>query len=243
MNERKIEFSVENSYIEQNKDILPIPIKHNLPNWYKDLKHDLKLRTVKGCKPFLDSLTSGYLLKLPQDISVKHNVFNEKINKIDSFFGCPVHKETALKVNLNYNQEEGAFHNKFQVEGWPYAEKNGEHIGIFKVKNPWTIKTPPGYSCLFIPPLNNHDDRFEIIPAIVDTDCYSNEVNFPIILNSYKYPKLDDILKRGTPYVQIIPFKRDSWKMNIKSKKYTDFFKTKFINVYQNLFWRKKRWK
>jgi hypothetical protein len=75
MNERKIEFSVENSYIEQNKDILPIPIKHNLPNWYKDLKHDLKLRTVKGCKPFLDSLTSGYLLKLPQDISVKHNVF------------------------------------------------------------------------------------------------------------------------------------------------------------------------
>ena len=40
MNERKIEFSVENSYIEQNKDILPIPIKHNLPNWYKDLKHN-----------------------------------------------------------------------------------------------------------------------------------------------------------------------------------------------------------
>ena len=141
MNERKIEFSVENSYIEQNKDILPIPIKYNLPNWYKDLKHGIELQTVKGCKPFFDSLTSGYLLKLPQDIYVKHNVFNEKINKMDSFFKCPVAKESTFiepmrKLNLNFSKEEGAFHIKQQVEGWPYAEKNGEHNGIFKIKNP-----------------------------------------------------------------------------------------------------------
>ena len=242
MNERKIEFSVENSYIEQNKDILPIPIKNNLPDWYKNLKHTEEVRTVKGCKPFLDSLMSGYLLKLPQDIVIKHNVFNEKIKKTDSFFGCPVDKESTHNVNLNYN-EEGAFHSRYQVAGWPYVNKNSEHIGIFKVKNPWTIKTPSGYSCLFIPPLNNHDDRFEIIPAIVDTDCFTHEVNFPIILNSYKYPNLDDTLKRGTPYVQIIPFKRDSWKMSIKSKKYTEFLRTKVLNLYQNVFWRKKTWK
>ena len=42
--------------------------------------------------------------------------------------------------------------------------------------SPCTIKTPPGYSCLFVPPLNNTDDRFSIIPGIVDTDKLNFEV-------------------------------------------------------------------
>ena len=78
--------------------------------------------------------------------------------------------------------------------------------------NPWKIKTPKGYSCLFVPPLNNSDDRFSIIPGIVDTDTFPSEINFPIIINGDKYPVLETTIKKGTPYVQIIPFKRDSGK-------------------------------
>lgn len=81
------------------------------------------------------------------------------------------------------------------------------------------IKTPPGYSCLFVSPLNNKDDRFEIISGIVDTDTYENFINFPIVINGDKYPNLETTIERGTPYVQIIPFKRDDWKMEIGSKR------------------------
>jgi hypothetical protein len=45
--------------------------------------------TVKGCMPFLDSLTAGYLLKMPQDILIKHNIDvkndkNEIVKRFDS---------------------------------------------------------------------------------------------------------------------------------------------------------------
>ena len=93
------------------------------------------------------------------------------------------------------------------------------------------------------------DDRFSIIAGIVDTDTFLNEVNFPIVINGDKYNELDTIIERGTPYVQCIPFKRESWKMQIKpmdSKEYMEnrFFMLKYIvHNYKKLFWRKKSWK
>ena len=94
------------------------------------------------------------------------------------------------------------------------------------------ITTPPGYSCLFVPPLNNSDDRFSIIPGIVQTDKHPIEVNFPFIINGDKYPILDTILKKGTPYVQVIPFKRESWKMKISDRNSTkNNFKWGFFNI------------
>jgi len=115
--------------------------------------------------------------------------------------------------------------------------------------SPWTIKTPSGYSCLFLPPLNNADDRFSIIPGIVDTDIYPGEINFPIIVNGDKYPILETIIKMGTPFVQIIPFKREPWKMkidNLDEKKLNKFkfkFGSSIYQTYKNLYWNKKSWK
>lgn len=96
--------------------------------------------------------------------------------------------------------------------------------------------------------MNNSDDRFSIIPGIVDTDTFKQEINFPIVFNGDKYPVLDTIIKKGTPYVQIIPFKRESWSMKIKSvstnvlKKYKMFYELNIIHKYKNKFWSKKKW-
>jgi len=115
--------------------------------------------------------------------------------------------------------------------------------------NPWIIKTPPGYSCLFLPPLNNTDDRFSIIPGIVDTDQFPREVNFPIIINGDKYKTLKTIIEKGTPYVQVIPFRRESWKMKIighntdKFNRKKIFYGLKVLHNYKKRFWSKKTWK
>ena len=100
-----------------------------------------------------------------------------------------------------------------------------------------------------MPPLNNSDDRFSIIPAIVDTDTFSNEINFPIVINGDKYPILETLIKKGTPYVQIIPFKRDSWKMTVKPRIQKEiqssrlFYGLKTLNIYKEKYWNKKSWK
>ena len=42
------------------------------------------------------------------------------------------------------------------------SEKAGKFI------NKWLIETPPGYSCLFIHPMNRVEERYKIIEGIVD---------------------------------------------------------------------------
>jgi hypothetical protein len=251
MFDKEIEFSAHEDYFALQEDY-PIPSKLNIPEWYKNLEHTVLNKTVKGCMPFLDSLTAGYLLKMPQDLYLRHNVDskNEKGEEFkDSFQTFGLHDMSQLLgikyINLNSGVD---VHGVHQLSGSSYVEKN-KNLPFYKILNPWKIKTPKGYSCLFVPPLNNSDDRFSIIPGIVDTDNFPNEINFPIIINGDKYPVLETIIKKGTPYVQIIPFKRDVWKMNFKTRKQKEiqnsrvFYGLEVLNIYKNKFWNKKLWK
>ena len=251
MFDKEIEFSAHEDYFSFKEDY-PTPIKLNIPEWFKKLDHTVLSKTVKGCMPFLDSLTTGYLLKIPQDFLIQHNIDckDDKGKEFkDSFQISALRDESSVllakKINLNSHVES---HPITQLAGSPLVEKN-KNQPFHKILNPWKIKTPKGYSCLFVPPLNNTDDRFSIIPAIVDTDTFQNEINFPIVINGDKYSKLDVIIKKGTPYVQIIPFKRDSWKMKIIPRKQSEIQKSrllyglKFLNVYKDNNWHKKSWK
>ncbi len=251
MFDKEIEFSSHEDYFQLKEDY-PIPAKLNIPEWYKNLEHTILNKTVKGCMPFLDSLTTGYILKMPQDFYIRHNINNqnEKGENIkDSFqtFGLHGHSSLLFAKNLNLNSGIDV-HPLKQIEGSPLIEKN-KNLPIYKILNPWKIKTPKGYSCLFVPPLNNSDDRFSIIPAIVDTDTFDSTINFPIIINGDKYPVLETIIKKGTCYVQVIPFKRNSWKMYLKplSQKKIQltnlFYNLKLINNYKEKYWNKKSWK
>jgi hypothetical protein len=251
MFDKEIEFSAHEDYFALKEDY-PIPTKLNIPDWYKKLDHTILNKTVKGCIPFLDTLTSGYLLKMPQDFYVRHNVDNknEKGETFkDSFqtFGLYDSFEVLRDRYINLNSGLDS-HSLEQLKGSPLIEKN-KNLPFYKILNPWKIKTPKGYSCLFVPPLNNSDDRFSIIPAIVDTDTFPNEINFPIVINGDKYPVLENTIKKGTPYVQIIPFKRDSWKMITKPRKQKEiknsriFYGLKLLNIYKDKYWNKKLWK
>ena len=248
MFEKEIYFSAHEHYFELKEDY-PTPIKVNIPEWYKKLEHTLQKKTIKGCMPFLDTLTTGYLLKMPQDFFIKHNIENDKGQK-DSYHRFPTYEFAdfivAKQMNLNTSPEE--VHPSFQLEGSPLIEKN-KNLPFYKIINPWKITTPKGYSCLFVPPLNNSDDRFSIIPGIVDTDQYGTPVNFPIVINGDKYPFLETTIKKGTPYVQVIPFKRDNWKMIVKSIDQNQMQQNRIrqaltvLKHYNEGVWVKKSWK
>ena len=186
------------TFCATNKSMLevwphPQPASRFIPEEYKKLERfyngDMHKATLKTCIPFLDSLTMGYIISFDQDYVVD-----------------PVENDFTV-LPANKEQNDFGFHNQAQLpEEWKKIA--GENAGKFH--NKWLIKTPPGYSCLFIKPMNRIETRFEIIAGVVDTDTYVNTINFPFILH-----KRDEqfLIKKGEPMVQVIPFKRDSWKM------------------------------
>lgn len=240
-----IEFSCQEDYFELGEDF-PIAAKINIPSWFKELDHSFTDRTVKGCMPFLDAMTSGYILKIPQDIAIKHNF--EDNNGEAAIGQKPSADANVFRSCLNINSNGLEFHNLNQLGKCPYNEQN-KNLQYHKILNPWFIKTPPGYSCLFLPLLNNGDDRFFPIAGVVDTDTFPSEINFPIVINGYKYPQLDTILKKGTPYVQVIPFRRENWKMKFSKKTTKEImgirnnYSLKLIHNYKTRYWNKKSWR
>ena len=94
--------------------------------------------------------------------------------------------------------------------------------------------------------MNRIETRFDIISGIVDTDVYVNTIHFPFILT-----KRDEqfIIKKGEPMVQVIPFKRDSWKswsgfyVEKLHNKTLNLLQSKWMDRYKSLFWNKKSFK
>ena len=143
------------------KDIWPNPkpASRFIPDEYKKLKRfkddNLHDPTVKTCVPFLDSLILGYIIPFDQDYLV---------DPIENDF-------SVTPANKNASSE---FHDKEQLPK-EWQKISGKKVGKFM--NKWLIKTPPGYSCLFVQPMNRMEERFDIIPGVVDTDTYFNLIN------------------------------------------------------------------
>ncbi len=220
----------------------PTPALRHIPEYYKKLKSHMnqsnKSVTVKKCIPFLDALTSGYIIPFPVDIQFVYDFEEEKVKWELS----TVISDTAIARDL-----------------WPSAHDNIQMPNelrfpnrtveaVFKFSNIWKIKTPPGYSCIFTQPFNRVSS-FKIIDGIVDTDTFDTQINFPF----YWTGAIDKptLLKEGTPMVQVIPFKREKWKMNIEREDFNPVEEdlnmikrqSKIFDNYKTKYWNKKEYK
>ena len=171
------------------KDIIPdpVPARTVMPEWFKRLKpfvnDNPKDRTIKRCPPFIDILQTGWLIGAPADIYI--NITNN---------GADVEWQTDFTETVF---EE---HSHAQIVGHSKIPKPP-----LKFINYWQITTPPGWSCMFVPPVNRDLQYFEAISGIVDTDKYFEYINFP----GFLIPTEGTIMiPRGEPIVQVIPFKR-----------------------------------
>lgn len=210
-----------------DKNVYPIPASKLLPKWYKELdsyigkarKPNLETNkttgTMKKCIPVFDAITAGYLILLPCDVYV---------STVD---GAPYYQWANYDLISFHPIEQGPTHPL--SNGFPYP----------KFLNPWAIKTPKGYSCLFTAP-KHRDNPFTILDGIVDTDSYDAPVNFPFVMND---PKWEGLITAGTPIAQVIPFKRDVFSMEIADSNYSQTLvqlRSKFFDSYKNYFWHKK---
>jgi len=204
-----------------------------IPEWYKETLSyvgDKKIPqsngtspgTIKKCMPVFDAMTSGYIIVSPADVYVS-------IKDGEQFFYW-----AALDLI--------AFHSIEQASNHP----NKKPFPYPKWVNHWSIKTPKGYSSLFVQPFHR-ESVFTILPGIVDTDTYSGPVNFPMVINDTTF---EGLIPKGTPIAQVIPFKRESWEMELGSQKDVEQqvnilnkLSTVFFNRYKTMFWNKKEYK
>jgi hypothetical protein len=214
-------------------DVIPKPQKASsfVPDWYKDLNSYINGKkepngsgtqagTAKRCVPLFDAVTSGYVIPIPTDMYVKQT--DEGIYYEWSSLGL---------ITFHPKEQAPNYLGKEQTEPFP------------KFMNPWAIKTPKGYSCLFTQPLHR-PSPFKILDGIVDTDTYTAPVNFPFFLQDTTF---EGLIPAGTPMVQIIPFKRESWELTFGGEKalieqasVTANLKLKMFDSYKYKFWNKK---
>jgi hypothetical protein len=169
----------------------PIPAVQDVPAWLKQMPAEVEnprggspIDTVKKCPPFLEAVTGGYLIPLIADVTFEM-------------------QPTGLRIHCDLPIIES--HPLEQLRQTPV-----DGMPIVKFRNPWIVKTPPGYSCLFVQPLNRFDLPFHVLSGVVETDTYYREIHFPSIC--LLKPGSTHLLKKGTPIVQIYPIKRESWR-------------------------------
>jgi hypothetical protein len=171
----------------------PTPAAKVLPAWFKKLpgvaKADVSATndglTVKRCSPFLDALSTGWILPLAATV---------RLEVRDS--------GASVTGGWNTDLEMVSPHGPGQVAGNPYEPRPP-----MKFHNYWSIRTAPGWSCLFLPPLNRPDTVVQVFSGVVDTDTYTAPINFPFVATA---PDGVYTLERGTPLVQVIPFRRSA---------------------------------
>jgi len=231
------------------EEFKPKPATASVPEWYKSLESYMNgakkptgdgntSATIKRCMPVFDAITGGYILYSYADVFVsQREIMNPETNE-------PTGKTLPWYEWPSYSLI--SFHPVVQAPNHP-GRGNLHDAGSYpKWINPWAIKTPPGYSVLFTQPMHR-ESPFTILDGIVDTDQYNSPVNFPFVLNDWGF---EGLIPAGTPMAQVIPFKRDSWQMEIGSQqqlqdqnKTTRLLRTRFFDSYKAQFRQPKEYK
>ena len=211
----------------------PKPASKLVPDWYKNTESYVNKErkplgdgstsaTIKRCVPVFDAITAGYIIESPADVFVSIKDGQQWFEWSD--FGLI------------------EFHPIEQAPEHP----NKKPFSYPKWRNPWAITTPKGCSTLFVQPFHR-ESVFTILPGIVDTDQYTAAVNFPFVIND---PNFEGLIPKGTPIAQVIPFKRDAFKMEfggqeelIEQNNITIKLQTKFFDRYKTMFWSRKEYK
>jgi hypothetical protein len=215
----------------------PRPASEYIPEWYKKAKSynnpenkktipldGTPYVTVKKCMPLFDMMTAGYIMETPYDIFV---------NRVEG------------KPFFQWNRNDAVmFQDMNQFQDHPYSR------GIdyaARINIPWSIKTPKGWSIMILEPQHHEPGPIACASGIVDTDDFSLPFNMFLKLRD---PNFEGLIPAGTPFLQIIPFKREAWQSELGGEKEkikfnfdTSKFGTILFDRYKKFWWHRKEYK
>jgi hypothetical protein len=209
------------------------PAKNHVPEWYKkipkwennemfEIGKGFNI-TIKHCMPFLDSLTTGYMIVLSNDLYVKQDNGAPYITWNSTDFP-PTARQAPASLNL---------------------VPTGHHPIEFVWQSGVSSTIPIGYSMLFTHPLNRHDLPFTTLSGIVDGGLVMNpRGQIPFFIKE----GFEGIIPQGTPIMQLIPYRQENWihkktkgllkKSNEHGKKTSSLI----YGWYKKTFWTRKKY-
>jgi hypothetical protein len=230
---------IYNAFFQQNK---PVPSDKKMPEWWKkseryfinketgepffDFQGD-KALTFKACPALLDIFSVGYFLITPCDIEFFNEDGIKKIKLDGNFsdFCAPRIEMPGLEVPKGYLKDH------------------------FRWYPNWSPELPEGYSALYINPINRFDLPFISMSGIIDND----KTNTPGFIPFFVREDFEGVIPAGTPYLQIIPFKRENWdsefkyhdseSIRLRQVKSAEIFRIKGGGGYKKHVWSRKEYK
>ena len=209
----------------------PAPALKFCPDFFRALSSQVDSHpssgTVKRCIPFKEAMSAGFIIPLWADMYVLASNGDLKIDFPQNFAQPESISEHSYNQVLNH-----------PLSNHPYGKMPLKFI------NPWIITTEPEVSCLFTSPLNHLESRLKILDGVVDTDNYYNNINFPFLWTGGDG---EFLIKKGTPLVQVIPFRREKFTAEYgvidkdRRDKTTAMLGTKIKDGYRQEFWHKRK--
>ncbi len=240
MENKKINFVTNRFWLGKNSASKPQPAGRFIPDWYSKGDRFFKnedgtyfigndngrLPTWKACHSFMDIMITGYMLVTPCDVEfylTDQNVISCKTKDRKNQSFC-----TPRSPMPQFHHPEGYYKDHFS---WLVD---------------WGIVLPEGYSAIYLTPSNRFDLPFINTTGIIDNDKVHISGNLPFFLRE----GWTGILPKGTPFCQVIPFKRENWEseivvenpMILPKKNHENSLKYRIPNggVYKNEVWEKR---
>jgi hypothetical protein len=221
---------------------LPEPGTKNVPNWYREQpaiagenpsipqQGNLRL-TVKKCQAFFDAMSIGYILKVPVDIYIDTTEGKFELQ-------IPAHLQRFSSLFISEHSAEQISHLPFDKD--IYCDK------VLRIHPTWMVQTDEGYSTIFMNPMHQESTPLNAVEAIIDTDKFWSDGHLSFLVKK----NFKGIIKQGTPMIQVLPFKREEWEMEIdktfdsgKTEEQRARVRSTFQNGYRLKFWQKKTFK
>jgi len=202
------------------KDFPPKPISEDLPYWFEKLNDNNEFN-VSHCPPVMDWISSGYVF-----YNAWETLLEEKV--LDFRKGIELESQNQ-RLSIRKTTP-----NVFAGECLPVKGI----YSYFRMETDYKIVTPPGYSCLVMQPFYDFNDKYTVMPGIVDTDKHD------YFLSAMAYTKEKELrIFPGERILQVIPFKREDWQMQIESQPIYSKLTHYIRGAYKKLFHTKKVYK
>ena len=245
METQKIRFVANRPWLNAGSASRPGPIIKTLPDWYRKAdRFDMdpatgkpleapdgggKYPTFKACPAVFDVMGSGYSYKTPCDIEI----FEDAAGNIQA--------RVLEEQYKDFIQDRMPMHQ--------FAHPPGYHQKHFAWWADWAVELPEGYSALYTQPMNRFELPFLTTSGIVDND----KVHLPGTMPFFILKGITGILPAGTPYAQIIPFRREHWESEVDVSLTFEELKTKNLEnsakyrkpdggVYMNEVWERRKY-
>jgi hypothetical protein len=237
-----IKFVKNRPWLTSNSDSVPKPTIKTLPDWYRkadrfainphtkehwqDPMVGGKIPTWKACPAIFDVMGAGYVYRTPCDIEFYEEGGTLKVKVSD-----PRQKD-FIQIRPPMHQ---------------FTPPMGYHEAHFAWWSDWSVEVPEGYSVLYSQPFNRFELPFLTTSGVIDND----KVNLPGTMPFFVVKGFTGVIPAGTPYAQMLPFKREDWQsevddkishreMSLKNDKNSRKYRVADGGVYQKEVWERR---